>query len=200
MAMSEASVIRRAMAIGKRIRELREERGLGQAELARIARVEKNTLYRIEAGRNEPRMDTVELLARALKVDPGELFKAPKVPSVPYTRMEAKEFDELRAAANAPDASSSAKLYESILGEYNALDEALKGLQGDPSARPAVLEEVRALRKEARKRWMVVIFDRAEETIAEDPERDADVVERPDIRTLPLDEAYAQIGGLLTRV
>ena len=182
------------MSVGKRVRELREERGVGQAELARMAGLEKNTLYRIEAGRNEPRMDTIEAIARALRVDPGELFKAPKAPSVPYTRMPADEFEELRASAIASEVDG-AQLREALEREHNALVEASKFLAAEQFA-----DELRALRREARKRWLVVTFDRAEATIAEDPERDPEAVERPDIRTLPLEEAYEQIQSVLARV
>jgi transcriptional regulator with XRE-family HTH domain len=63
------------MQIGRRIRELREEKGLGQAELARRAGLYTNTLYRFEKGLQTPGATMVEKLANAIGVEPGALFE-----------------------------------------------------------------------------------------------------------------------------
>ena len=63
--------------IGKRIKELREERGLTQEELGRLLDTHAQTVFRYEAGSRVPSVRKLEEIARALEVEPGELF--PKV-------------------------------------------------------------------------------------------------------------------------
>ena len=63
------------MAMGKRIKELREKRGLSQVELADIISVSKQTLYKYENDivTNIP-SDKIELIAKALAVSPSYLM------------------------------------------------------------------------------------------------------------------------------
>ena len=63
----------------QRIRELREERGLTQVRLAVDADMNPATLNRIEQGKANPNLKTLERLARALGVEVVDLF--PKVQS-----------------------------------------------------------------------------------------------------------------------
>jgi transcriptional regulator with XRE-family HTH domain len=63
--------------IGKRVRDLRKERGWDQGELARRTDLSRNTISRIELGHHLPASTTVEKLAWALGVDPGDLFPKP---------------------------------------------------------------------------------------------------------------------------
>ena len=65
------------MDIGRRIRELREGRGITQRALARAAGIAPNSLYLIESSRRTPSAATVEKLARGLDVEPGVLFESP---------------------------------------------------------------------------------------------------------------------------
>ena len=51
---------------GKRVRELRERRGLTQARFAKLARVAPDTESRIEGARFSPSLDTMIKLADAL--------------------------------------------------------------------------------------------------------------------------------------
>ncbi len=197
------------MNIGQRVREAREELGMQRTVLARRIGVAENTVYRIETGRRTPSVELLEKIAGALRTEPAELLREPapagkgeaspeqdrpKVPSVPYTQMPADEFEELRASAIASEVDG-AQLREALDREHSALVEASKFLAAEQFA-----DELRALRREARKRWLVVTFDRAEATIAEDLEHDPEAVERPDIRTLPLEEAYEEIQSVLARV
>lgn len=55
--------------MGKRIRETRERRSWGQAELARAAGIRANTLWKIEHGQERPRPSTVRRIAEVLGVD-----------------------------------------------------------------------------------------------------------------------------------
>lgn len=53
---------------GKIIRFLREEKGLTQEELARMAGVERDQLSRYETGRRKPSVERAIRLAKALQV------------------------------------------------------------------------------------------------------------------------------------
>ncbi len=55
--------------MAERIKELRERRSYGQAELARAAGISPNALWRIESGMHAPRPVTVRKIAEALGVD-----------------------------------------------------------------------------------------------------------------------------------
>lgn len=61
------------MPFGQKVRQLREERFLSMAELAEMAGISKNTLFRIETGGYSAIPRTVRKLAEALGVPPGEL-------------------------------------------------------------------------------------------------------------------------------
>jgi transcriptional regulator with XRE-family HTH domain len=62
------------MKVGPRIQRLREARNLSQSALARKAKVGRITLVRIEAGTQDPTLETLERLARALGVRLRELL------------------------------------------------------------------------------------------------------------------------------
>ena len=57
------------------LRQARERKYWGQAELARRVGISPNTLYRIEAGRCRARPGTLRRLAEALGVDPSDLVE-----------------------------------------------------------------------------------------------------------------------------
>lgn len=61
--------------LGGKIRELRVRRGYTQTKLAELADIDYKYLQRIE-GKNPPalKIDTIEKLARALKVTPAKLL------------------------------------------------------------------------------------------------------------------------------
>ncbi len=62
--------------LGKRIKELRARCGYTQERLSEIADIDYKYLQKIE-GKNPPalKIDTIEKLAKALKVKPTELLK-----------------------------------------------------------------------------------------------------------------------------
>lgn len=60
---------------GKRLRELREERGLSQERLADLAGLHRNYIGNIERGENGIGIDNIVLLARTLKVKPAALLE-----------------------------------------------------------------------------------------------------------------------------
>lgn len=61
--------------ISKTLRKLREQKGLTQEKLARLADVSNNTVIKIEAGKNEnPTLDTLKKLAKVLDVSVDDLI------------------------------------------------------------------------------------------------------------------------------
>lgn len=62
------------VAVGRRLRELREEHGLGQAELARRAGLSPAALCLLEQGGSQPLPATQRALAEALGLELGELL------------------------------------------------------------------------------------------------------------------------------
>ncbi len=58
-----------------KIKALREEKGLSQARLAAKARLSREHLARLEAGRHDPTFGTLSRLAKALKVKLAELLE-----------------------------------------------------------------------------------------------------------------------------
>ena len=59
-----------------KIRSLREKLGLTQEEAARAAKMKSRQAWNnVESGRKSPRLDTLEKMARALKVRAADLLK-----------------------------------------------------------------------------------------------------------------------------
>jgi transcriptional regulator with XRE-family HTH domain len=54
--------------VAMRLKELREQRGLTQGELAAKARLSREYVLRLEAARQDPTLSTLEALAKALGV------------------------------------------------------------------------------------------------------------------------------------
>jgi len=59
---------------GKHLRKLREERNLTQEELAHRANMHFTYIGQIERGLRNPSLINLHRLAKALKVDAGQLF------------------------------------------------------------------------------------------------------------------------------
>jgi transcriptional regulator with XRE-family HTH domain len=62
------------VAFGKRVRELRKERGWSQEQLAERASLHWTYVSGVERGVRTPGLDVIGRLAVALKVSPSELF------------------------------------------------------------------------------------------------------------------------------
>jgi transcriptional regulator with XRE-family HTH domain len=58
--------------LGKNLRRIRERAGLTQEEVAERSGVHATEVSRIERGKRDPRVSTVERLARALGVPPSD--------------------------------------------------------------------------------------------------------------------------------
>jgi XRE family transcriptional regulator, regulator of sulfur utilization len=66
-----------AAEVGRRVRELRERRGMSLSELARRAAVGKATLSGLEAGTRNPTLDTLQAVATALDLPLTALVSPP---------------------------------------------------------------------------------------------------------------------------
>jgi transcriptional regulator with XRE-family HTH domain len=60
--------------VGKQIQKLRELKGISQQDLAAKCNFEKSNMSRLEAGRVNPTLSTLEKVAKALEVTLAELF------------------------------------------------------------------------------------------------------------------------------
>ena len=61
--------------LGKKILELRKQKGLTQEELVEICNINVRTIQRIEAGDVTPRSFTVKTILEALEIDAGTFFE-----------------------------------------------------------------------------------------------------------------------------
>jgi transcriptional regulator with XRE-family HTH domain len=61
--------------VAMRIKEWRKRRKLSQEELAEKAGISRGYLARLETARQDPKLSTLEKVARALKIDVTKLLK-----------------------------------------------------------------------------------------------------------------------------
>lgn len=61
--------------VGKRIQEIRVEENISQQDLAARCNFEKSNMSRLEAGRANATLSTLEVVAKALNVNIAEFFK-----------------------------------------------------------------------------------------------------------------------------
>lgn len=61
--------------LGANLREARKNLGMSQEAVAERSGVHATEVSRIEAGKRDPRVSTVERLARAVKMKPGQLLE-----------------------------------------------------------------------------------------------------------------------------
>ena len=62
--------------LGKRVRALREQRGISQEALADLADIHRNYISQIEGGKRNLSFFNVVKIARALKVTPSKLLES----------------------------------------------------------------------------------------------------------------------------
>src|SRR5581483_883230 len=75
-----------AKSFGRKVRSIRMDRGLTQAQLADLTDLSDQWIRRIEAGTTSPSFDTIEALATALNVAPADLFSSSPPKSAPTDR------------------------------------------------------------------------------------------------------------------
>jgi len=61
--------------VGKRIQQIRTEKNISQQDLAARCNFEKSNMSRLEAGRANATLSTIEIVSKALEVEVVELFK-----------------------------------------------------------------------------------------------------------------------------
>jgi transcriptional regulator with XRE-family HTH domain len=61
--------------LGTNLREARERLGLTQEQVAQRSGVHATEVSRIEAGKRDPQVSTVERLAEAVEMKPGQLLE-----------------------------------------------------------------------------------------------------------------------------
>lgn len=76
--------------LGMRLFQARREAGLGFIKLGKMSGVSHTTISDIEKGRRMPAVDTIERLARALKVRPAWLAFGDGQPSLRDSAIEAR--------------------------------------------------------------------------------------------------------------
>ena len=70
-----------AKLFGRRVRERRERCGFSQEDLAHAARLHRTHISLVERGERSVRIETSDRLAIALRVRPGELMPAVRLPT-----------------------------------------------------------------------------------------------------------------------
>lgn len=63
------------IALGLRIKELREKKNISQTELGNLCDIERTNMNRIEAGNTNPTSYTLYRIAQKLEVELSELFE-----------------------------------------------------------------------------------------------------------------------------
>lgn len=66
------------IAIGKRIKQLRENKKISQVELAALCNFEKSNMSRLEAGNTNPTAFTLYIIAQKLEVEVFEVLNFQK--------------------------------------------------------------------------------------------------------------------------
>ena len=98
------------MDIGTRVREVREDLGMSQAELARRAGVARNHIVMIEAGSRTPSLALLERIAHELRTEPAELLREP----VPLAPKDPQQWERLLASVRERRSEVEAKVEELV--------------------------------------------------------------------------------------
>ena len=67
------------MDLGECIKKVREAKGLSQKEVALAAKIDTSNYSKIEGGKTDPAFSSVVKIAKAMKVELNELFRADEV-------------------------------------------------------------------------------------------------------------------------
>lgn len=74
--------------LGENIRKIREARGMSQRDLARKLNRPRTWISRIERGPTVPRVRSILLMAKALRVEPVTFFEGISSPAIPATEWD----------------------------------------------------------------------------------------------------------------
>lgn len=85
------------MEIGKRIRTLREAKGLSQGDIEKRSGLLRSYISRVEGGYTAPSLATLDKFAKALEVEPYQLlFRGPGHPAAPRVPPQASQSKSVR--------------------------------------------------------------------------------------------------------
>jgi transcriptional regulator with XRE-family HTH domain len=85
------------MEIGKRIRTLREAKGLSQGDIEKRSGLLRSYISRVEGGYTAPSLSTLEKFAKALEVEPYQLlFRGSGHPTAPRVPPQVSQSKSLR--------------------------------------------------------------------------------------------------------
>jgi len=85
------------MDIGKRIRTLREAKGLSQGDIEKRSGLLRSYISRVEGGYTAPSLTTLEKFAKALEVEPYQLlFRGAGHPTAPRIPPQASQSKSVR--------------------------------------------------------------------------------------------------------
>jgi transcriptional regulator with XRE-family HTH domain len=85
------------MEIGKRIRTLREAKGLSQGDIEKRSGLLRSYISRVEGGYTAPSLTTLEKFAKALEVETYQLlFRGPGHPTAPRVPPQASQSKSVR--------------------------------------------------------------------------------------------------------
>jgi transcriptional regulator with XRE-family HTH domain len=108
------------MDIGKRLRQLREAKGLSQGDIERRSGLLRSYISRVEGGYTAPSLSTLEKFAKALDVHAYQLLfhgeGRPSVPRVPEQAGGSKQFKRLAKQLDSMS-SSSRRLLLALAGK-----------------------------------------------------------------------------------
>lgn len=102
-----------------RVRELRERKGLTQAQLAELAETSQQQIQRVETGRQQPRVDLVARICTALEVPVERVFPMAKPTKALRGWMHRLELGEIGATDEAMEESLYEAGIESTAGAWN---------------------------------------------------------------------------------
>lgn len=68
------------ISLGKRIRQLREEKNLSQTELGNLCEIDRSNMNRIEAGNTNPSSYLLYMMAEKLQIEASELLNFKTLP------------------------------------------------------------------------------------------------------------------------
>ena len=77
--------------LGKRIKELRKQKGLTQEQLAEFINMEQNSISIIESGRNFPTLVTLEKIANILVVNLSDFFNYEYLDDIELVKQSVQE-------------------------------------------------------------------------------------------------------------
>lgn len=104
--------------LGKRIRQIRKERGLTQEDFARRIGIDYKHLGSIERGNENVTIQTIEKICRAIDITPSEIFVFSSMKR-PHRKKATANFDAfaetLRALLSSLDRDSRNALQKSVL-------------------------------------------------------------------------------------